>query len=56
MKNLSQIALLSAGNAFSTNNKSILLSNDNLVKLKGGDDRNDRNDFIIEDDLVAMRG
>ena len=51
MKNLSQIALLSAGNAFSTNNKSILLSNDNLVNLKGG-----KNDFIIEDDLCPMRG
>ena len=53
MKNLSQIALLSAGNAFSTNNKSILLSNDNLVNLKGGDRRNDA---IVEDDLMAMRG
>ena len=51
MKNLSQIALLSAGNAFSTNNKSILLSNDNLVNLKGG-----KNDTIVEDDLIPMRG
>ena len=56
MKNLSQIALLSAGNAISSNNKFILLSNDNLTQIKGGDDKKTKNGAIIEDDLIVMRG